>query len=83
MTAEKARVATGNKVVDLTRYIMARDGMSQDLAYAKLYRMELFKLLSDPETRLFLEDDAYLQKACEVELASGTDALYDFIQPEP
>ena len=83
MTAEKARVATGNKVVDLTRYIMARDGMSQDLAYAKLYRMELFKLLSDPETRLFLEDDAYLQKAYEVESASGIDALYDFIKPEP
>ena len=34
MTAEKARVATGNKVVDLTRYIMARDGLTQDLAYA-------------------------------------------------
>ena len=83
MTAEKARVATGNKVVDLTRYIMARDGLAQDLAYAKLYRMELFKLISDPETRLFLEDDAYLQKAYEAESVSGTDALYDFIKPEP
>ena len=83
MTAEKARVATGNKVVDLTRYIMTRDGLSQDLAYAKLYRMELFKLLSDPETRLFFEDDGYLQKACEAASVSGTDALYDFIRPEP
>ena len=83
MTAEKARVATGNKVVDLTRYIMARDGLTQDLAYAKLYRMELFKLLSDPETRLFLEDDAYLQKAYEAEFVSGVEALYDFIKPEP
>ena len=83
MTAEKARVATGNKVVDLTRYIMARDGLTQDLAYAKLYRTELFKLLSDPETRLFLEDDAYLQKAYEAESTSGVDALYDFIRPEP
>ena len=45
--------------------------------------MELFKLLSDPETRLFLEEDAYLQKAYEAESASGTDALYDFIKPEP
>ena len=83
MTAEKARVATGNKVVDHTRYIMARDGLTQDLAYANLYRMELFKLLSDSETRLFLEDDAYLQKAYEAESASGVDALYDFIKPEP
>lgn len=83
MTAEKARVATGNKVVGLTRYIMARDGLTQDLAYAKLYRMELLKLLSDPETRLFLEDDVYLQKAYEAESTSGVDALYDFIKPEP
>lgn len=83
MTAEKARVATGNKVVDLTRYIMARDGLTQDLAYAKLYRTEFFKLLSDPETRLFLEDDGYLQKAYEAELTSGVDTLYDFIKPEP
>ena len=83
MTAEKARVATGNKVVDLTRYIMARDGLTQDLAYAKLYRMELLKLLSDPETRLFLEDDVYLQKAYEAEAVSGVDALYEFIKPEP
>ena len=83
MTAEKARVATGNKVVDLTRYIMARDGLTQDLAYAKLYRTEFFKLLSDPETRLFLEDDGYLQQAYEAESASGVDALYDFIKPEP
>lgn len=45
--------------------------------------MELFKLLSDPETRLFLEDDAYLQRAYETETASGIDALYDFIKPEP
>ena len=83
MTAEKARVATGNKVVDLTRYIMSRDGLAQDLAYAKLYRTELFKLISDPETRLFLEDDEYLQKAYEAETTSGVEALYDSIKPEP
>ena len=45
--------------------------------------MELFKFLSDPETRLSLEEDACLQKAYEAESASDTDALYDFIKPEP
>lgn len=83
MTPEKARVAIGNKVVDLTRYIMSRDGVSQDVAYATLYRMELFKLLSDQETRLFLEEDDYLRQACETELTKGVDPLYEFIKPEP
>ena len=83
MTPEKARVAIGNKVVDLTRYIMSRDGVLQDAAYATLYRMELFKLLSDPETRLFLEEDDYLCQACETELTKGVDPLYEFIKPEP
>lgn len=83
MTPEKARVAIGNKVVELTRYIMSQDGVSQDVAYAKLFRMELFKLLSDPETRLFLEEDDYLRQACETELTKGADSLYEFIKPEP
>ena len=83
MTPEKARVAIGNKVVELTRYIISQDGVSQDVAYAKLFRMELFKLLSDPETRLFLEEDDYLRQACETELTKGVDSLYEFIKPEP
>ena len=83
MTPEKTRVAIGNKVVELTRYIMSQDGVSQDVAYAKLFRMELFKLLSDPETRLFLEEDDYLRQACETELTKGADSLYEFIKPEP
>ena len=83
MTPEKARVAIGNKVVELTRYIMSQDGVSQDVAYAKLFRMELFKLLSDPGTRLFLEEDDYLRQACETELTKGADSLYEFIKPEP
>ena len=83
MTAEKARVVIGNRVVDLTCYIMERDGLSQDNAYAALYRTEFFNLLSDPETRLFLEDDDYLRQSYETEVGSGVDALYNFIKPDP
>lgn len=44
--------------------------------------MKLFELLSDPETRLYLESDDYLKSACAAELDRGVDAMYDFIKPE-
>jgi len=83
MTSEKARVVTGNRVVDLTRSLMERDGVTHDVAYARLYATEFFRLLSDPETRLFLEDDDYLRSALECELRDGINSLYEFIKPEP
>ncbi|MBP5544403.1 MAG: hypothetical protein ILM98_10020 [Kiritimatiellae bacterium] len=82
MTEGKAKVVTGGKVVELTRYLMSRDGTSPDAAYRKLCGMKLFELLSDSDTRLFLESDEYLREACAAELDQGLDALYDFIKPE-
>ena len=54
----------------------------QDVAYHKLCGMKLFELLSDPETRLYLESDDYLRAACDTELERDVDAMYDFIKPE-
>ena len=82
MTDGKIKVVTGGKVVGLTRYLMSRDGTAQDAAYRKLCGMKLFELLSDPDTRLYLESDKYLESACRAELDRGIDAMYDFIKPE-
>lgn len=41
--------------------------------------MELYNLLLDMETRLFLETNEYLCEACDRELDRGVDALYEFI----
>ncbi len=82
MTDGKIKVVTGGKVIELTRYLMSRDGTAQDVAYHKLCGMKLFELLSDSETRLYLESDDYLKLACASELDHGLDALYDFIKPE-
>lgn len=83
MTAEKARTIIGNRVVSLTRYVMDRECLTQDAAYARLYSTEFFSLLSDPETRLYLEEDDYLQNAYVKEVSEGVDAMYAFIRPEP
>ena len=59
MTDGKIKVVTGGKAIELTRYLMSRYGMTHDVAYHKLCGMKLFELLSDPETRLYLENDDF------------------------
>ncbi|MCM1045840.1 MAG: hypothetical protein NC417_10040 [Candidatus Gastranaerophilales bacterium] len=53
--------------------------MDYEAAYKRLLGMELYKLLSDAETRLFFETNEYLCGACDNELDSGKDALYEYI----
>ena len=82
MTEGKIKVVTGDKVVMLTRYLMSCDGTSHEIAYRKLCGMEIFELLSDSDSRMYLETDEYLKRACSEELVHGIDALYTFIKPE-
>ena len=45
----------------------------------KLLATEIYELLLDSETRLFLETNEYLCEACDKELEKGADALFEFI----
>lgn len=38
-----------------------------------------YKVLNDFETRLFLETNEYLCRACDIELQQGKEVLYDYI----
>lgn len=58
---------------------MEKQNTDYEKAYKKLLTMELYKLLLDLETRLFLETNEYLCEACDKELEDGQDALYEFI----
>ena len=80
--ADKANTVVGLYAVDLTKHIMEREGLQLDSPYRKLYSTELYKLLANPETRLFLEDEDYYRKAYGTELSSGVEALYVFMRPE-
>lgn len=82
MTESKIQTAIAASAVGLTRHLMATRNLAQDDAYRALCAMETFKLLSNPETRLFLEPNDYLCKCLDVESVSGVDALYDFIRPD-
>lgn len=79
MTESKIETTTGMCVVALTKYIMEKQNIPYETAYKKLLLTELYKLLQDPETRLFLETNVYLTEAFDKELENGKDALYEYI----
>ncbi|MCM1104721.1 MAG: hypothetical protein NC409_11535 [Clostridium sp.] len=78
---DESRIETtkGMCVVALTKHLMKRQNIGHEAAYKKLLKMELYKLLLDSETRLFLETNEYLCEACNKELDEGKDALYEYI----
>lgn len=79
MTESKFQTAVGMCVIALTRHIMEKEKIDKEEAYKELIRMELFELLGDIETRLYLESNDYLCRACDMELDQSIDAMYDFI----
>lgn len=79
MNESRIETTTGMCVVALTKYLMKKQNADYEKAYRKLLSMELYNLLLDMETRLFLETNEYLCEACARELDKGVDALYEFI----
>lgn len=78
---QKGKVGTtiGMCVVALTRHIMSKNNLNYEMAYKKLLSTELYKLLNDKDTRLFLETNEYLCEAYDKEDESGKDAMYEYI----
>ena len=78
----KIETTQGLCVVALTKHLMKKYAVAEDAAYAKLIDTEMYTLLMDPETGLYLETNQYLCDACDMELEHGSDALYDYINRE-
>lgn len=79
MSENRIETTKGLCVIALTKYLMEKDSIPQDKAYAKLMEMELYQLLMDEDTRLFLETNEYLCKCCDIECEQGIDKLYEYI----
>ena len=67
--------AIANSVVGLTRHVMRTCGKRDDEAYRMVYDSELFRLLTDPKTNLYLQTNAELCGYFDVEKESGVNAL--------
>ena len=82
MTQDRIRHAIASCVVGLTRHVMSRYSLSPDSAYRKVLCSELFKLVSDPDTRLCFEPNSELASYYDIETAKGVDSLYDAINQD-
>ena len=82
MSDNKIETTQGLCVVALTRHLMEKYSLPQDKAYAKLIQTELYSLLMDSDTNLFLETNDYLIKASDLEMDIGMAALYKYINAE-
>lgn len=79
MSESKIETTKGLCVIALTKYLMHYYGETQEAAYRRLLSMELYELLLDDDTRMFLETNEYLCKCCRIECEQGKDALYEYI----
>ena len=77
----KSRVSTikGACVVALTKRVMKRLQLSPEEAYRKLLETEIYALLMDEETGLYLEPNSFLCRCYDTEMDLGADALYKMI----
>ena len=78
MPEKKMQTATGMCVVDLTKYLMNKYNLSQDVAFAKLQGTVLFSLLNNQDSGLLFEQNEYLFEALDIELDKGPEALNSF-----
>jgi len=76
MSEAKINAAIASSVIGLTRHVMEREHVSEDVAYRAVYQSELYKLLGNAATRLFLVPNADLVRLYDVERRDGSDAFY-------
>lgn len=82
MTESKIETMKGICVVDITKYIMNKLGYAMDKAYSEFMNMELYKLLMDTDSGMYLEPNEFLYECFDIEKSSGTDSLYEYIQQD-
>jgi hypothetical protein len=80
MNESKIETAKGMCVVDVTKFLMQRNNCTGDVAYAHFMGMELYQILMDTDSGMYLEQNDYLFECCEIEESRGIDALYEFIK---
>ena len=80
MLENKIETIKGLCVVNITKFIMTKLGLSADEAYAKFMQMEMFDLLMDTDSGMYLEQNEFLIACSEKEIEYGAEELYKFLE---
>ena len=79
MTTSKIETTMSLCVIALTKYIMDLKKINHEESYRFLLGLEIYTLLNDEDSRMFLETNEYLCEACRIEIEEGIDAFYEYI----
>lgn len=79
MNEEKIQAAVSLKVINLVKWIMEQENIAEDVAYEKILRLELYRMLTDEETGLYLEPIEYIYDCYEVEVDQGQKELRQYV----
>ena len=79
MTEAQIDNAIATCVIGLTRHVMDCGAKPIDEAYRDVYGSELYKLIANPSTRLFLSPNKELIRLYDTERTAGVSELYKVI----
>ena len=79
MTEAQIDNAISTCVIGLTRHVMDCEAKAIDEAYRDVYGSELYKLIANPSTRLFLSPNKELIRLYDTERTAGVAELYKAI----
>ena len=74
-----ASTLKGLSVINATKHIMSKYNLNHEDAYKKLLSSEIYRILMESNSGLFLESDNYLNNALDIEFEKDREALYDYI----
>ena len=81
MNEGRIKLAEAYSVIALTKHIMNINNCMEAVAFGKLLGSELYKLLTDEETGLYLEKNEYICDCYDAECISKSK-LYDMISTQ-
>lgn len=79
--SEEAKIEhlKGLSVINATKHLMSKYGLSHEDAYKKLLSSETYRILMENDSGLYLESDSYLNTALDSEFEKNKEALYEYI----
>lgn len=80
ITEGKKKIAAASKVIYIVKHIMNRCKCNEEKACQLFFATETYSLLVSYQYSLFLSPPDYVVDALGVELNSGREALYDYLE---
>lgn len=75
----KVEVAINFKIASLIKVDMDIHKVANDKAYANVIKTQLYTLIKDPSTKLYLEPKEYIEEAYRLEVNASPNEMLKFI----